>query len=132
MARLGFRFPQLPYSSLACPFSEVFVVGDIGILIYFLPAQVLPSQALRGVISLFPWVKGKLPLYPWGCLLRVRTNPNRFGAEACDSSASHTLPYVLGGCHGATSILSCARWTHQMHKATNSINPGLRKFTDRA
>jgi hypothetical protein len=66
---LGFGFPQFSYSSLAYPFSKASVVGETWLLISFLPTQVLPLHVQRCVISSFLWVKGKLPLYPWRCLL---------------------------------------------------------------
>jgi hypothetical protein len=81
MARLRFKFPQFPCPSLACPFSKVFVVGEVGPLLSFLHVQVLPHKVSHGVMSSFPRVKGKSPLYLWGCLLRVRMNPIHFGGE---------------------------------------------------
>jgi hypothetical protein len=80
--RLGFGFPQLPYSSLAFPFSGVSTVGEACLLTSFHPTQLLPLWPSHGVISSFPCTGRNLPLKPQECPLRVRTNPRCFGAQA--------------------------------------------------
>jgi hypothetical protein len=78
MTHSGFGFPQLPYSSLAFPFSGVSVVGKAWLPTSFLLAQLLPLRPLHGVIPSFLRVGRNLPLKPREYPLRVRTNPRCF------------------------------------------------------
>jgi hypothetical protein len=125
VACLELGFPQLPCSSLAYPFLGYLAVGETGLLMSFLPVQLLPLQALSGVIS-SSMGKGKTPFGSLG-MPAVSKNESQslWGWVWC---FFHFAPFLMfQRFPWCNPYLSCTWWICKRPKMENLITLGLRE-----